>query len=264
MTGKERVAAVLRREEPDRVPTFEWDIDAGLIERMTGGRSYEDFLELFGLDAIICGPSYAKKPAGGGRLIDEWGVTRLKGHEAYAMPVDELAPIRDWSDLNGWRPPNLGTPHRFQRMRQQVKRFKGRKAVFVRTRDVFSNPRDLLGYTQFLMDCLDRPELVSALVEKCVDHSIQVIQIAAELGAEVVITGDDIADNRGPLISPRLWKNLFMPHFRRWVGLPPVVVPVLMSVFAQPLPAGGGHRSQAAMAETPPAPGVDTPARCVA
>jgi uroporphyrinogen decarboxylase len=184
---------------------------------MTGGRGYESFVELFDLDAIICGPSYAKKPAGGARLIDEWGVTRLKGHEAYAMPVDELAPIRDWSDLNGWRPPNLGTPHRFQHMRQQVKRFKGRKAIFVRTRDVFSNPRDLLGYTQFLMDCLDRPELVNALVEKCIDHSIQVVQMAAELGAEVVITGDDIADNRGPLISPRLWENLFMPHFRRWV-----------------------------------------------
>jgi len=218
MTGQERVLAVLRRQEPDRVPTFEWDIDPGLIGEMTGGGTYEDFLEMFDLDAVMCGPSYARTPLGDGRtLIDEWGVIRAKGYEAYAIPVESAAPIKDWPDLESWQPPDPYASRRFEKMKRQIRRFKGEKAIFVRTRDVWSNPRDLLGYTQLLIDCLERPEFVNALVEKCVDHSIQIIRIAAELGAEVVITGDDIADNHGPIISPKLWGKLFMPHFRRWV-----------------------------------------------
>ena len=216
-TGRERVLAVLRGEEPDRVPTFEWDIDSGLLRQMTTDGTYEGFLDTYGLDAVICGPSYARRPAGDGRIIDEWGVTRAQGHEDYAMPVDALAPIANWSDLERWEPPDPYLPGRFERMRAQIARFKGRKAVLFRARDVWSSPRELLGYTQLLIDCLDRPQLVEALVIKCVDHSIAIVRIAAELGAEVVITGDDIADSRGPLVSPELWESLFLPHFRRLV-----------------------------------------------
>ena len=49
MTSQERVLAVIQRQEPDRVPTFEWDIDPDLIVNMTGGGTYEDFIEQFPL-----------------------------------------------------------------------------------------------------------------------------------------------------------------------------------------------------------------------
>ena len=216
-TGRDRVLAVLRGEEPDRVPTFEWDIDSILIRQMTTDGTYEGFLDTYGLDAVMCGPSYARRPADHGRIIDEWGITRAQGFEDYAMPVDALAPIVSWSDLERWEPPDPHLPGRFERMRSLVTRFKGKKAIFCRTRDVWSGPRELLGYTQLLIDCLDRPQFVETLVEKCVDHSIAIVRAAAELGAEVVITGDDIAETRGPLISPVLWESLFLPHFRRLV-----------------------------------------------
>jgi uroporphyrinogen decarboxylase len=102
-------------------------------------------------------------------------------------------------------------------MKEQVKRFKGEKAIFFRARDVWSNPRDLLGYAELFVKCKTEPELVEALVEKVINHSIALLPIAAELGAEVVITGDDIADNRRTMISPKMWEKIFLPHFRRWV-----------------------------------------------
>lgn len=217
MTSTERVLAVLRREEPDRIPTFEWDIDPDFIRDVTGGGTYEDLVELLDLDAVMCGPEYTKRPISDEMLIDEWGVTRMKGHEAYAMSLDEFAPIKHMADLESWQPPDPYAPHRFETMKRQVKRFKGKRAIFVRLRDVWSNPRDLLGYVQLFVDCLERPDLINALLEKCVDQSIALCQIAAGLGAEVVVTGDDIADNRGTMINPQLWESLFMPHFRRWV-----------------------------------------------
>lgn len=217
MTGQERLLAVLRHSEPDRVPTLEWDIDPGLIATMTGG-GYEDFIEALDLDAVMCSPNYREAPAGPGLIVDEWGITRRKGHEDYAMPVDEFSPIRDWADLDRWSPPDPHAPGRYDTLKRRIARFKGRKAIFIRARDVFSNPRDLMGYEQFLIACVERPGLVSALVEKCVDQSIEIVRVAAELGAEVAMSGDDIADNRGPLISPRVWNSIFLPHFRRYVA----------------------------------------------
>jgi uroporphyrinogen decarboxylase len=217
MTGSERVLAVLRLEEPDRVPTLEWDIDPDFIKKTTGGGTYEDFVEMLEHDAVMCGPDYLKKPIDNDLLLDEWGITRTKGHEDYAMAVDELAPIKDMADLEKWKPPDPNAPYRFETMKQRVKQFKGKKAIFFRARDVWSNPRDLLGYAQLFMDCIQRPELIEGLLQKCVDHSIALLPMAAELGAEVVMTGDDIADNRRTMISPKLWEALFMPHFRRWV-----------------------------------------------
>jgi uroporphyrinogen decarboxylase len=217
MTSQERVMAILRLEEPDRVPTFEWDIDPNFITHMTGGGTYEDFIEQFDLDAVMCGPDYIRHPMDNDYLLDEWGVTRTKGHEAYAMAVDEFAPIKSMADLKNWEPPDPYAPHRFETMKRRVKRFKGKKAIFVQLRDVWSNPRDLLGYAELFVKCKTDPELVAGLVEKCVNQSIALLETATELGAEVVMSGDDIADNRRTMISPKMWEEIFMPHFRRWV-----------------------------------------------
>lgn len=217
MTGRERVLAVLKRREPDCVPTFEWDIDLGVIARLCASGRYEDFVEEYDLDAVTCSPDYARHPVGDGMVRDEWGVTRRKGHEAYAMPVDELAPIKNWADLEHWRPPDAGAADRLATLQRRVSRFKGQKAILIQLRDVFSNPRDLMGYVDFLAACVAQPDLVSGVVEKCIDHSIQLVERAAEVGAEVIVSGDDIADNRATLVSPKVWDRLFMPHFRRWV-----------------------------------------------
>jgi uroporphyrinogen decarboxylase len=217
MSSQERVLAVLRLEEPDRIPTFEWDIDPDFISHMTGGGTYEDFIEQYDLDAVMCGPDYIKKPLDSGYLLDEWGVTRTRGHEAYAMAVDEFAPIKTMADLEKWNPPDPYASGRFETMKQRVKRFKGKKAIFAQLRDVWSNPRDLLGYAELFVKCKTEPDLVEGLVIKCVNQSIALLEIVAELGAEVVMSGDDIADNRRTMISPKMWEKIFMPHFRRWV-----------------------------------------------
>jgi uroporphyrinogen decarboxylase len=76
------------------------------------------------------------------------------------MAVDEFAPIKSMADLEKWHPPDPYAAHRFETMKRRVKRFKGKRAIFVQLRDVWSNPRDLLGYQQLFMDCLQRPVLV--------------------------------------------------------------------------------------------------------
>jgi hypothetical protein len=61
-----------------------------------------------------------------------------------------------------------------------------------------------LGYENLLMKCALEPEFIEQVVEKCINRSIAMLGIAAELGGEIVMSGDDIADNTRTLISPKL------------------------------------------------------------
>jgi uroporphyrinogen decarboxylase len=212
MNGRERVLAVLRHELPDRVPTFEWEVH--LVEEMTGDGTYSDFIRQYGHDAVVAKPDYILTPDSEGTALDEWGVSRTQNY----LALDKYAPLKTREDVEQFVPPDPWAPNRFATLKSLVQEFKGEKAIIVNLRDVWSNPRDLLGYENLLVNCALDPELVKYLVEKCVEHSQALIQHAAEIGAEVVMSNDDIADNRRTFISLQMWDELFMPSFVKFVN----------------------------------------------
>lgn len=218
MTSLERVLAVLQHREPDRVPHFEWVIERGVITALTGGGTYWDLVELFDIDAVIVAPAYRKQTIEGGLVLDEWNSVRTIGHDDYALVVEDRVPVKDEASLAAWRAPDPNDPFRYVPIQRAVERFGGRRAIILQMRDVWSGVRDYMGYEQALVNMIEQPDLVVAVVERCVDHYIQVIRQAAELGVNIVFSGDDIADTRGPLFSPRLWQKLLLPHYRRLVA----------------------------------------------
>ncbi len=217
MTSRERVFAVLNHQIPDCVPHFEWVYDQSIIKDLTGDGSYEDLIDLLDVDAVMCKPDYQVSKLGPNLIKDEWGVTRETGAVEYAMPKDHLAPIKNRDDAEKWEPPSPFAPHRWDTLKKRISIFKGKRAIFINLRDVWSHPRDLLGYINLCVFSLEDPILVNGVIEKCVDHTLKVAKIAAQLGAEVVVTGDDIADSKNTLISPKLWKELFLPHYRKLI-----------------------------------------------
>lgn len=218
MTSLERVLAVLRHEIPDRVPHFEWVHDVGVIKAMTKGGTYFDLIEQYDIDGVMVAPAYRKESLGDGIFRDEWGAVRRIGHDNYPMPMDDMAPIKSMADLERWQPPDPDDPFRYAPIKEVVARFGGRRAIILQMRDVWSGPRDYIGYAQLFINLKECPELVEEVVRRCVDHYIRVIERAAELGVNIVFSGDDVADNRGPMFSPHLWETLFLPHYRRLVA----------------------------------------------
>ena len=97
MNSKERVLTALKRLEPDRLPTFEWDIDKSVIHALCPGGSSFDFVKSMGLDAVVVSPNYQLAKIGKNLYRDEWGVVRKKGHESYLIPLEDKAPIRRMS-----------------------------------------------------------------------------------------------------------------------------------------------------------------------
>jgi len=216
MTSAQRVMAVLRRRQGDRIPHFEWIIDRRVREEIVGRPcSMEEFTVRMGLDAVLTAPDFASSPAGPGRTRSEWGVVYEKTAEEVAVAVS--GPIATLDDLRAYRPPDPHAAGRWASLERLVQRYKGKLAVGVHLNDVFSIPRNLMGYENWLMALAAEPELVRGLVDLSVDVNLAMIGEAARRGADFVFTGDDYASTEAPLMSPATFRQLLLPGLRRIV-----------------------------------------------
>jgi uroporphyrinogen decarboxylase len=66
---------------------------------------------------------------------------------------------------------------------------------------------------------VDEPEWVAQVIDACVDHTVQMVGLAAERGADFVVFGDDYGGKSGPLVSPRMFAEFFLPGIRRVVAV---------------------------------------------
>ena len=214
LTSAERVMRVLRREQPDRVPHFEWLIAKNVREAVYPGcTSHNDFAVRMGHDAILVGPDYTKEQVGPDRWRTEWGYVVEYGREEHGVEVE--SPIRTMDDFERYTPPDPHAPGRYDSVEEAVAEFKGKMAIGVHLNDVFSIPRYLTGMENLLMAIAAEPDLVTALVALSVEVNLEMAKEVAKRGADFVWTGDDYAGNTGPFMSPDHFRTLFYPGLKR-------------------------------------------------
>lgn len=215
MTSAERVMAVLRGDEPDRIPHFEWIIDQKVRQAILPGCSMEEFTVRMGLDAILTAPDFTKEQVAPNRFRNEWGIVVEKGEEQHSTVVEPV--IRTMDDLKGYTPPDPHAPHRFDSLKKLVAKYKGQYAIGVHLNDVLSIPRNLMGFQELMLGFCAEPELVKALVEMSVDLNIELAAEVARHGADFVFTGDDYCSDQGPFMPPDIFRELMYPGFKRVV-----------------------------------------------
>jgi uroporphyrinogen decarboxylase len=214
MTGRERVIKALKREEPDRVPTFEWIIHPKVIRGLTGQDSEMEFIRRMGLDGIAVGTDVKKETVDDRHFRDEWGIVRVS-YDEYPNAVQ--FPVSTEKDLETLSIPDPDAEYRFDSIKKAMRELDGGKAVIIRLRDVFSQPRDLMGFENFLMGFYTQPDLVTRLMEISVDYNARLAKNAREIGGEIIVVGDDIADTSSLLLSPELYREVVLPHFARLI-----------------------------------------------
>jgi len=220
MNSKERIFAALERKEPDRVPLLEWSIDQKVIETLSPGSTYFDFLDKIGMDGVSLGYGHTFSGHDGEvkfqtTFQDKWGVARVWTGEAISYPLK--GPIKSEEDLRSYAPPDPNAPDALGNFPQLVQRFKGDKAIIWENRDVLSNPRYLRGTEDFLVDLIDNPNFAHEVIEMALAYEIEMAKKAIKAGAEVVMLGDDYAYNSGPLMSPEHFRVFVFPRLKRIV-----------------------------------------------
>lgn len=213
MTSAERVIAALRNEEPDRVPHFEWILDSHVREAILPGCDMEEFTLRMGLDAILTQPDFQREQVAESRYRNEYGIVYEQTEEEHVVAIE--GPIATMDDLRKYEPPDPHAPHRFESLKKLVSRYKGQVAIGVHVNDVFSIPRNLMGFQNLLMALAAEPELVKGIVDMSVDLNIEYAKECARLGADFVFTGDDYSSTDTPLMSPQTFRELMYPGLKQ-------------------------------------------------
>lgn len=217
MNGKERILRALRRELPDRVPTFEWFIDPAVGRALVDSEDPLDIVERLDLDAINVRPDYAQEWLDAVSFVDEWGITRrLTGD---VLPAVIESPIRDLLHHREHPFPDPRASERFRTVERALARFGDTRAIVLNLRDGFSDLRDLLGYEGSLVNLLLEPVAWSDLLARAVDYNLALAAVARErYGLEIVATTDDVANARGLLIRPDTYFERIASQFRRVIA----------------------------------------------
>lgn len=210
MKPRDRVRAALQHQVPDRVPRFEIWIDALLVElgQADAAGVYADL----GQDCVMlptCTPPECNAWRDG---VDEWGRVWRDGMFVDGV-VDTLA------DLERYSPP-LDYVERFYdaaRVRKVRASYPHHCLIFGTHIGPFTAGYMAMGFERFFLRLVDDPPFVHQLLEARTEWCIAMYKKAVSLGAEVLVLGDDAGHGKGPMISPRLWREFVLPYHCRIV-----------------------------------------------
>ena len=235
MNGYERMMTAVRRGQPDRVPLWELIINRPVIEALypdlfTEDRQtrYErgsqgafllqaDFVEREDLDGITVFEDGHVDWVDEVTYRDEWGITWRVPPTGIPYAVGH--PIQAEADLEDYRPPDPEADYRLQSLEMAVERFKGSRAIVFLGHDAFEFSHYLRGLDKLLMDYVLNPGFPQRLARIVMDYKRRVLERAAEVGADVLCTGDDYAHNRGPMMSPAHFERFVLPYLQEAVDV---------------------------------------------
>ena len=217
MNSRERVNAVLERKIPDRVPRFEVWID-GLFDDLGVSDPYSAYAEL-GQDAVLMPSQTPKESKAWTDGVDEFGRVWKKGMYLSGM-VDSPA------DLIQFTPPTSYAEQFFDPQRVAAIRTKyPDHCLFYGTHiGPFMGTYMAMGLERMFMKYRKDKSFVHAVMEARLEWALAIFRRAVELGAEVIIMGDDSAHRGGAMISPQMWRELVLPYHQRVVRELPVPV----------------------------------------
>ncbi len=211
MDPRERVLTTFQHKEPDRVPLFEAWIESEILEAL-GGSTYRA-RERLGLDCLPLGWYPTGKTHAYGNGIDEWG--RIFKNGQYGGGV-----VKTQEDLEEYTAPATHAQDWF--LPDKVKAIKNKYeeyAFFFAWHDCSLGLAYLsMGIENFLFSLYDQPEFVKAVIERSTEWTVALVEQSNQVGVDFIILGDDAADNSRPLISPRLFRRLILPEYKKIVN----------------------------------------------
>jgi len=237
MTGYERMmTAIRRRGLPDKVPIWELIINRPVIQALcpdlcsvetvapyewgsAGGFGLQAaFVERENLDGITVFEDIQIRHQSDARTyVDEWGITWRT--EKHGIPYAVEHPIQRESDLDAYQAPDPDADHRLQSLALAVKRFKGDKCIVFLSHEAFEFSHYLRGMENLLMDYALHPAIAHRLARIVMDYKKRVLGRAADMGADVLCTGDDYAHRTAPLMSPEHFREFLLPYLQEAVNV---------------------------------------------
>ena len=81
---------------------------------------------------------------------------------------------------------------------------------------IYEKAWDIRGYEQFLMDMIERPAWAQCLLDRLAEDTLYCAVQFAKAGVDLMATGDDVANQRGMMFQPSMWREMI---HSRWAKI---------------------------------------------
>jgi len=257
MTPRERVLTALNHGVPDRIPIdlggFQTGIHRGAYEKLLEhlgvkdtisildpvqnlAAPCEEVLDRFRVDTRYIGAHGPDSFKGGiehnvrdGKLwhdlADEFGVV-------WSMPDDQMLymdithhPLAEATveDVENYPFPDGGDPTRFTGVRENVKKLRNETQYAICSYIcgvVYETCWYMRGLEQWFIDMLTQPEICEAMLDSTLAYWLDFFSVfLKETGDlyDVIMIGDDLTGQNGPLFSPDLYRRIVKPRQKKLV-----------------------------------------------
>ncbi len=247
MTSRERVIAALEHREPDRVPfdcNFVYEGYLRLKEHLglkTENEVYpsspwlavsnpiELLLEL-NIDLCYIGLGKAQNTPifeyGMEYYTDEWGVTFRKVEHTAGLNYEVYDPVlgdATVGDLEKYPWPDPYDPELTAGLEEKARNLYTNTdfaLIGKFSNSIFEQAFYMRGFEQLLVDLSLNPEFVDALMGKLVEIALARLRVGLKACGKYIqcvrFAGDDMGQQNGPLMSPRMFRRVIKPQFARY------------------------------------------------
>ncbi|MBW2121907.1 MAG: hypothetical protein JRH07_08685 [Deltaproteobacteria bacterium] len=247
MTHRERVRTALEHREPDRVPIdLGSSVNTGIVKKaydslkaylgiesptVVFDKSFqlarvavdEELLERFGVDLRGVFPrprdAWRDKVFPGDCYEDEWGLVRRPAANGlyYDVVKSPFSQGITASGLDRFEWPDGRDASRVKGVKEEIQEYHRKGyAVVVNIRGGFIGKSQLMrGFEGWYLDMAMNPEAVCAIMDRILKYQIDLTWNMLEgVGdmVDVVVYGDDIGTQEGPMVSPRAYRKYLKPR----------------------------------------------------
>lgn len=239
----ERVLKTLVLEEPDRVPITEMDIDAPLMEVITG-KKFPTALSLqtqviadrelerkrvdlkiecykkvdFDVFTVDLSAPEGWKPLTNpnGTMVDLWGrVLKLDEQANQWVPYTTIFTSQDDFENFALPDPNIsGWTFALEHAKKVIGNDMA-MAAFIR--DPFSNAWEMFTPTKFVVWMYQNPQFIKKALDKLTEFNVEIIKQIADVGVELIIDGGDYCEAKGPMVPINFFREVVFPGLKKQV-----------------------------------------------
>ena len=257
LTSRERVLAALEHREPDRAPIDLGGNQTGIhktaYKRLLDYLGWTEEIEIMDLVQQLAKPSEAVLErlrvdtryvsAGGPEGFDGGPVKAERGGRVWHDFTDEFGVVWSMPDDNpcffdishsplaglsldrirDYPFPRGDDPTRFAGLRERALKIRQKTPYCVVSGIsgvVYEICWYMRGFENLLVDMMERPEVVETIIERVLDFWLGWFRLFLdEVGdvVDVIMIGDDLAAQSGPVFSPSIYRSIVKPRQKRLV-----------------------------------------------
>lgn len=158
------------------------------------------------------------------KLRNRWGGIELALKDSGVMPITISGPVKDratWEAIKERLDPD--TPGRLPANWDELCQKATASGSPVYTGDLplgfFGAPRELLGFEQLSFLFYDDPDLAHEILDTLCDLWVKLLgRVQKDITLDWYFIWEDMCSKNGPLISPTLFRDFLLPHYKRFTA----------------------------------------------